>query len=111
MFAASGSGGYDGAGVVCPFCREGRDDNSDVVSHVHVRRRVIFPGKGRGAARGRYGMFVRGDVTAIHFRCEEGQHEWALVLGEDKGAVFVRVVVLRSEPHDFEVEDAEAEAE
>jgi hypothetical protein len=82
---------WDWPAVVCPFCplRSG-----ELSSYVHIERREVFLGKDNYEASGRYHLGVRGDVTALHFWCEERHHRWVLGFGENKGELFVRVVRL-----------------
>jgi hypothetical protein len=96
MFTANGVAGYspsDGPGVRCPFCPP-----SERASYIHIERRVNFLGDDEYDAEGRYGLGVRGDLTAIEFSNETCAHRWALAFGFHKGATFVRVVRL-SEDH------------
>lgn len=92
MFSEDGVAGYGpdaGVGVHCPFCPPMEDS-----SYIHIGRRVNFLGNDTYDAAGRYGLEVRGDVTAIEFWSETCPHRWALAFGFHKGATFVRVIRL-----------------
>jgi hypothetical protein len=88
MFAASGTGAYDESGVVCPFCDLTK---SDGVSYVHMDWRINHLGNDHYDASRRYGVSVRGDVTALTFWCAEGGHRWVLAFGAHKAGLVVRV--------------------
>lgn len=85
MFAAKGSGGYDDfPGVVCPYCKS-------QPTFTHLERPRYFPADNYQAA-GIYDIGVRGSVVVLCFSCEAG-HEWALVMGEHKGAIEVKIML------------------
>ena len=99
MFAPMGTGGFDQLGIVCPFCPISTHGGA---SYVHMKTPRVYAGNDRYDASHHFDMDVRGDVTVLHFSCEEGGHRWALVLGEHKGGIFVSLV-----PEEGEEEDGE----
>src|SRR5690348_857988 len=88
MFREEGSGAYSEPGVVCPFC----GPRHEHASNVHLDKAEQFPGHDAYDASQHYGIGVRGDVTVLHFWCEEGGHRWVLVFGEHKGGIMVKLI-------------------
>lgn len=79
--------GYDNE-IICPYCGD---------NYVHFTQARQIPGKDSYKASDVYDIGVRGDVIVIPFWCESGGHEWVLVLGEHKGNISYKTVLLDKE--------------
>jgi len=72
--------------IACPYCG---------TEYVRFGMPRYFNGNNAYDASCIYDIRVRGDVMVIPFYCEEGTHEWVVVLGETKGRMKHRIVLTR----------------